>query len=184
MNSMIVPGEFHTCMARSSPPPPQSQGQEAPWAPCPRTFHQWLWTCKQIVGPQWTTLWKWRQPYLLARVHKKVMSLLFTLRQVLPHPDRLRLVIPDHCSLHHQARFFSKLISSYTVPGRMLQCICVNQNIIEEAQRNCNPIPEKKGEFSKGKVLNEKRNHLLQLLILPVMTSSCSGRNTNSRKVT
>ena len=53
------------------------------------------------------------------------------------------------------------LISSHTVPGRMLQCICVNQNIIEEAQRNSNPVPEKRGRFSQEKVSGENYSRFL-----------------------
>ena len=51
------------------------------------------------------------------------------------------------------------LISSHRIPGRMLQCICVNQNIIEEAQRNCHPIPEKREGFSYGEVSGENYSY-------------------------
>ena len=57
----------------------------------------------------------------------------------------------------------------------MLQCICVNQNIIEEAQRNCNPIPEKRRGFSNGKVPGENSSYFLMNKISPAAALDLAG---------
>ena len=123
-------------------------------------------------------------PDLFAGVHKQVMWLLLALWQVFPHPYRLCFVISVQRFQFILAAGIRYPCHSY-IPGWVLQSVSLNKNVVKEAQWDCDSLPGGSVSIQLDfPPLCTSRKHLLQLLILPVITSSCCGRNTSNRKVT